>query len=87
VKFCYDRDGICYELVAPIVDDNPVETILASTNNILNHVANKSENYKDTIFFSEIQVAYHLIPQNRQLRLGVLSSLFSDAVKTHYRNN
>ena len=49
VQFCYDRDGTCYELVAPFGDDNPVDPILASNNNILNHVAYKSENFEDTI--------------------------------------
>jgi methylmalonyl-CoA/ethylmalonyl-CoA epimerase len=49
VQFCYDQDGTCYELVAPFGDDNPVDPILASNNNILNHVAYKSEHFEGTV--------------------------------------
>ena len=28
VQFCYDKCGICYELVAPYGENNPVESVL-----------------------------------------------------------
>ena len=49
VQFCYDQDGTCYELVAPNGEENPVDAILASNNNILNHIAYKSDNFEETI--------------------------------------
>ena len=43
VQFVYDSDNTCYELVAPLGDDNPVSAVLDSKKNILNHVAYKVE--------------------------------------------
>ena len=48
VQFCYDNDGVCYELVAPFRENNPVDTAL-SHNNILNHIAYKSDEFDLTI--------------------------------------
>lgn len=39
VQFFYDSDGVCYELVAPFGDNNPVEPLIKQSKNILNHVA------------------------------------------------
>jgi methylmalonyl-CoA/ethylmalonyl-CoA epimerase len=39
VQFLYDMSGICYELVAPNGPKNPVETVLKTRKNVLNHVA------------------------------------------------
>ena len=39
VQFLYDRSGICYELVAPNGPKNPIETVLKTRKNVLNHVA------------------------------------------------
>lgn len=39
VQFAYDNTGICYELVAPFGDKNPVDGVLKSRKNVLNHVA------------------------------------------------
>jgi methylmalonyl-CoA/ethylmalonyl-CoA epimerase len=39
VQFAYDGTGICYELVAPFGDGNPVDGVLKSRKNVLNHVA------------------------------------------------
>mgnify|MGYP000035208040 CR=1 FL=1 len=34
VHFCYDNSGLCYELIAPFGDKNPVDGALKSGNNI-----------------------------------------------------
>lgn len=39
IQFCTDTSGICYELVAPLGDNNPVSGILLSGKAIINHVA------------------------------------------------
>jgi methylmalonyl-CoA/ethylmalonyl-CoA epimerase len=39
VQFCTDTSGICYELVAPFGENNPVSGILLSGKAIINHVA------------------------------------------------
>jgi methylmalonyl-CoA/ethylmalonyl-CoA epimerase len=39
VQFCTDSSGICYELVAPFGEGNPVSGALANGKAILNHVA------------------------------------------------
>lgn len=39
VQFCYDTLGICYELVAPFGEGNPVSGVLESGKAVLNHVA------------------------------------------------
>jgi methylmalonyl-CoA/ethylmalonyl-CoA epimerase len=39
VQFLYDTSGICYELVAPAGAGNPVDGVLKSRRNVLNHVA------------------------------------------------
>ena len=44
IQFCYDDSGICYELVAPFGEKNPVETALQH-NNVLNHVAYRSDDF------------------------------------------
>jgi len=48
VQFCYDDDGMCYELVAPFGEKNPVDTALLH-NNILNHIAYKSNNFEEAV--------------------------------------
>lgn len=39
IQFLNDEFGVCYELVAPYGGGNPVENILKSGKNILNHIA------------------------------------------------
>jgi methylmalonyl-CoA/ethylmalonyl-CoA epimerase len=39
IQFCFDSSGICYELVAPFGENNPVSGILLSGKAIINHVA------------------------------------------------
>ena len=41
IQFLYDESEICYELVAPNGDGNPVDPILSGKKNILNHTAYK----------------------------------------------
>ena len=36
VKFCYDANGVCYELVAPFGENNPVDTALKNNNILTN---------------------------------------------------
>ncbi len=39
IQFCTDSSGVCYELVAPFGEGNPVSGVLSSGKAILNHVA------------------------------------------------
>lgn len=39
VQFLFDESGICYELVAPFGEGNPVDGVLKTRRNVLNHVA------------------------------------------------
>ena len=41
VQFIYDVDNICYELIAPNGENNPVDNSLSKNKNLLNHVAYK----------------------------------------------
>ena len=45
VQFFYDNSGICYEIVAPLGKKNPVNEVLKSKKNILNHIAYISKNF------------------------------------------
>lgn len=49
VQFLYDTDGICYEIVAPYGDKSPVDNVLSSKKNLLNHVAYKVKNFDEKI--------------------------------------
>lgn len=44
VQFGKDQLGLCYEIIAPCGDNNPVEPLLIQSKNILNHVAYTVEN-------------------------------------------
>lgn len=44
VQFGTDLLGICYEIVAPCGENNPVDVLLSQSKNILNHVAYKVDN-------------------------------------------
>lgn len=46
VKFLYDHSNMCYEIVAPLTEKNPVDSVLNSKKNILNHIAYKSNNFE-----------------------------------------
>ena len=50
VLFLYDKKNICYEIVAPFSKSNPVENVLRSKKNVLNHIA-----YKTNAFFESIK--------------------------------
>jgi methylmalonyl-CoA/ethylmalonyl-CoA epimerase len=39
VQFLFDESGMCYELVAPFGEGNPVDGVLKTRRNVLNHVA------------------------------------------------
>ena len=45
VQFLYDKCGVCYEIVSPLGKDSPVDNVLQSKKNVLNHVASRVENY------------------------------------------
>lgn len=45
VQFITDHSGITYELVAPFGSENPVDNVLKSKKNILNHVAYTSDTF------------------------------------------
>lgn len=49
VKFCYDKDGVCYELVAPNGINNPVDLVLVNNSNILNHIAYRTKIFDKTV--------------------------------------
>ena len=67
VQFCYDNDGVCYELVAPFRENNPVNTAL-SHNNILNHIAYKSDEF-------ELLIIKAIIAANNKTRPLAASNL------------
>lgn len=47
VQFLSDSSGIIYELVAPYGNNNPVENVLNTKKNILNHVAYISNDFSN----------------------------------------
>jgi methylmalonyl-CoA/ethylmalonyl-CoA epimerase len=49
VQFLYDVSGICYELVAPFGEGNPVDGVLKTRRNILNHVAYRTPDLDATL--------------------------------------
>ena len=49
VKFLYDDLNICYEIVAPLTKKNPVDEVINSKKNILNHIAYKTNNFDKDI--------------------------------------
>jgi methylmalonyl-CoA/ethylmalonyl-CoA epimerase len=49
VQFGKDVSGVCYEIIAPYGKDNPVETLLLQSKNILNHVAYNVDNINTEI--------------------------------------
>jgi methylmalonyl-CoA/ethylmalonyl-CoA epimerase len=49
IQFIYMNDGTCIELVAPYGDGNPVDGVLKSKRNILNHLAFQVKNFDSTL--------------------------------------
>ena len=49
VKFLYDDLNICYEIVAPLTKKNPVDEVINSKKNILNHIVYKTNNFDKDI--------------------------------------
>ncbi len=49
VQFFYDKNKICYELIAPNGKNNPVDSLLKQNKNLLNHVAYKTKNFQTEI--------------------------------------
>jgi len=49
VQFLFDASGICYELVAPCGEGNPVDGVLKSRRNILNHMAYRTSDLDATL--------------------------------------
>lgn len=64
-KLYYDKKNICYELVEPYGEKNPVSGYLKRASNILNHVAYSSKNFDQTIEelikqkYMQISIAKH----------------------------
>jgi methylmalonyl-CoA/ethylmalonyl-CoA epimerase len=46
IQFLTDEFGLCYELVAPYGIGNPVENLLKSGKNILNHIAYQVQDFE-----------------------------------------
>ncbi len=46
VQFVNDTSNLCYELVAPLGENNPVEPVLRAKKNILNHVAYVTDEFQ-----------------------------------------
>lgn len=49
VQFGYDESGVCYELVAPNAEINPVDKLLSQGKNIINHVGYKVNNIEEEV--------------------------------------
>jgi methylmalonyl-CoA/ethylmalonyl-CoA epimerase len=49
VQFVSDTCGITYELVAPYGSNNPVDNVLKSRKNILNHIAYTSDSFAEDL--------------------------------------
>lgn len=49
VRFIYDMQNNCYEIVSPYTKKNPVKKILAEKKNIINHFAYKTNKFEKTI--------------------------------------
>jgi methylmalonyl-CoA/ethylmalonyl-CoA epimerase len=49
VQFLYDEDGICYEIIAPYLEGNPVDHVLLARKNVLNHVAYRVRNFNGLV--------------------------------------
>ena len=45
IQFVYDKRGNCYELVAPFGKNSPVNNVIRSKKNILNHLAFITSNF------------------------------------------
>ena len=60
VQFLYDTSGICYELVAPAGAGNPVDGVLKTRRNVLNHVAYRTADLDATLADLRAQGAFPL---------------------------
>lgn len=49
VQFLYDAHNFCYEIVSPNGKGNPVDLVLKSKKNILNHIAYKVNDFDLTL--------------------------------------
>ena len=49
VQFLFDKDNICFEIVAPHGIDNPVDDLLKSKKNLLNHIAYRVDDMEESI--------------------------------------
>jgi len=49
IQFCFDESGVCYELVAPYGENNPVDPVIKNGANILNHIAYKTTQFDESI--------------------------------------
>jgi len=49
VQFLYDETGICYEIIAPYGEGNPVDAVLRSKSRILNHIAYKTNHFEKSV--------------------------------------
>ena len=64
IMFIKDKDNITYELVAPFGKGNPVDKILKSRTNILNHLGYKVKNFdKKCKYFRNIGYGFLTSPR------------------------
>ena len=70
VQFLYDSSDVCYELVAPFGPGNPVDGVLKSRKNILNHVAYRSASFDADLAGLNGQGCFQLAPAKPALAFG-----------------
>lgn len=70
VRFLYDATGVCYELVAPFGEGNPVDGVLKSKRNILNHIAYRTDNLDATIADMREKGGFPLNPPTAAVAFG-----------------
>ncbi len=76
VQFGTDSAGIRYELVAPFGEANPVSGVLASGNNVLNHVAYRAADLDGATTALRAQGAMPLGPPQPAVAFGGARVMF-----------
>ena len=76
VQFCYDKSKICYELVAPFGDNNPVDMVLKNNGNTLNHVAYKTNKFDEKILHYREKGCIPLGPASQAVAFGGARVIF-----------
>lgn len=70
VQFLYDEDGICYEIIAPYLDGNPVDHVLLTRKNVLNHVAYRVRDFSGAIELYRAKRCAQLGPPSPAIAFG-----------------